>query len=89
LNLHATTITCDTTGQQSMRTFATSAHMKAPNTATVDGALLATSDGQSEMDRSHLGSTRKGCVGVVRGLFGVRGGGGGDVGRPGAYYNMR
>jgi hypothetical protein len=49
----------------------TSAHMKAHNTATVDGALLATSNGHSGLDRSHLGSTRKGCVGVVRGLFGV------------------
>ncbi|KAF8188655.1 hypothetical protein BJ912DRAFT_968086 [Pholiota molesta] len=65
-----------------MRTFATGAHTKAHKTATVDGALLATSNGHSGLDRSHLGSTRKGCVGVVRGLFGVAVGGGcGSAGR--------
>ncbi|TEB33970.1 hypothetical protein FA13DRAFT_124465 [Coprinellus micaceus] len=47
---------------QATATFATTAHTKARNTATVDPAVLATSNGHSYQDRKNLGSTSHGSV---------------------------
>ncbi|KAJ2933936.1 hypothetical protein H1R20_g3144, partial [Candolleomyces eurysporus] len=47
---------------QATATFATTAHTRARNTATIDPAVLATSNGHSGLDRQHMGSTSHGSV---------------------------
>ncbi|KXN82401.1 hypothetical protein AN958_02606 [Leucoagaricus sp. SymC.cos] len=60
---------------QASETFATTAHTKTANTATIDPSVLATSNGHSGQQRVALGSTSKGSVsaaGRVRGeVFGA------------------
>ena len=55
-----------TTLGQTTETFNTSTHTKTANTATVDPAVLATSNGHSGKDRNVLGSTSKGSVSASR-----------------------
>ncbi|TFK33319.1 hypothetical protein BDQ12DRAFT_441495 [Crucibulum laeve] len=63
---------------QATQTFATTAHTKGRNTATVDQKVLSTSNGHSEKDRVSLGSTSHGSMNgafggetVVRAAMGV------------------
>lgn len=51
-----------TTLGQTTETFSTSTNTKTANTATIDPAVLATSNGHSGKDRNVLGSTSKGSV---------------------------
>ena len=47
---------------QATTTFATTAQTRIRNTATIDPAVLATSNGHSGAERAHLGSTSHGSV---------------------------
>lgn len=47
---------------QATTTFATTAQTRIRNTATIDPAVLATSNGHSGLERVHLGSTSHGSV---------------------------
>jgi len=55
-----------TTLGQTTETFSTTTNTKTANTATIDPAVLATSNGHSGKDRSVLGSTSKGSVSASR-----------------------
>ncbi|KAF8651054.1 hypothetical protein AX16_004917 [Volvariella volvacea WC 439] len=64
---------------ESTHTYATTAHTLTMNTATVDPAVLETSNGSSERERGALGSTSKGSVSGAQRTRGVLGQGVGVV----------